>query len=200
MKRWLVNYSNNTAKNLLLVNISTHFTKDKDVSEYDVLEPPLGLIALQTYLNKSLGEKIHGKIIKSRVDFDNYDELGKIIEQFKPDVVGVSSMTFHKDFFHEAISQIRNRGFDKTLVVGGPHPTTSYKEVLKDENIDICVIGEGEVTLEEILRKLINNNGSKLLPQQLDKIDGIAYNHDKFKNTLVVKKESLGINSNARII
>ena len=71
---------------------------------------------------------------------------------------------------------------------------------LKDENIDICVIGEGEVTLEEILRKLINNNGSKLLPQQLDKIDGIAYNHDKFKNTLVLKKESLGINSNARII
>lgn len=192
--------SNKNAIKLLLVNISTHFTKDKDVSEYDVLEPPLGLIALQTYLNKSLGEKIHGKIIKSRVDFDNYDELGKIIEQFKPDVVGVSSMTFHKDFFHEAISQIRNRGFDKTLVVGGPHPTTSYKEVLKDENIDICVIGEGEVTLEEILRKLINNNGSKLLPQQLDKIDGIAYNHDKFKNTLVVKKESLGINSNARII
>ena len=192
--------SNKNAIKLLLVNISTHFTKDKDVSEYDVLEPPLGLIALQTYLNKSLGEKIHGKIIKSRVDFDNYDELGKIIEQFKPDVVGVSSMTFHKDFFHEAISQIRNRGFDKTLVVGGPHPTTSYKEVLKDENIDICVIGEGEVTLEEILRKLINNNGSKLLPQQLDKIDGIAYNHDKFKNTLVLKKESLGINSNARII
>ncbi len=192
--------SNKNAIKLLLVNISTHFTKDKDVSEYDVLEPPLGLIALQTYLNKSLGEKIHGKIVKSRVDFDNYDELGKIIEQFKPDVVGVSSMTFHKDFFHEAISQIRNRGFDKTLVVGGPHPTTSYKEVLKDENIDICVIGEGEVTLEEILRKLINNNGSKLLPQQLDKIDGIAYNHDKFKNTLVVKKESIGINSNARII
>ncbi len=192
--------SNKNAIKLLLVNISTHFTKDKDVSEYDVLEPPLGLIALQTYLNKSLGEKIHGKIIKSRVDFDNYDELGKIIEQFKPDVVGVSSMTFHKDFFHEAISQIRNRGFDKTLVVGGPHPTTSYKEVLKDENIDICVIGEGEVTLEEILRKLINNNGRKLLPQQLDKIDGIAYNHDKFKNTLVLKKESLGINSNARII
>ena len=192
--------SNKNAIKLLLVNISTHFTKDKDVSEYDVLEPPLGLIALQTYLNKSLGEKIHGKIIKSRVDFDNYDELGKIIEQFKPDVVGVSSMTFHKDFFHEAISQIRKRGFDKTLVVGGPHPTTSYKEVLKDENIDICVIGEGEVTLEEILRKLINNNGSKLLPQQLDKIDGIAYNHDKFKNTLVLKKESLGINSNARII
>ena len=39
------------AVKILLINISTHFTKDKDISEYDVLEPPLGLIALQTYLN-----------------------------------------------------------------------------------------------------------------------------------------------------
>ena len=91
--------SNANALKLLLVNISTHFTKDKGVSEYDVLEPPLGLIVLQTYLNKKLGKKIHGKIIKSRVDFDSYEELGEVIEKFKPDVIGVSSMTFHKDFF-----------------------------------------------------------------------------------------------------
>ena len=78
------------------------------------------------------------------------NELGKIIEKFNPDVIGVSSMTFHKDFFHEAICEIRKRGFSKTIVVGGPHPTTSYIEVLKDKNIDICVIGEGEVTLEKL--------------------------------------------------
>ena len=57
----------NTNALKLLINISTHFTKDKGVSEYDVLEPPLGLIALQTYLNKKLGKKIHGKIIKSEL-------------------------------------------------------------------------------------------------------------------------------------
>ena len=68
-------------------------------------------------------------------------------------------MTFHKDFFHEAIAEIRKRGFNKTLIVGGPHPTTSYKEVLKDDNIDICVIGEGEVTLEEIVTELSKNLG-----------------------------------------
>ena len=57
------------------------------------------------------------------------------------------------------------------------HPTTSYIEVLKDKNIDICVIGEGEVTLEEIINNLIENNGKKLVANQLDKIDGIAYNN-----------------------
>ena len=182
----------------MLVNISTHFTKDKGVSEYDVLEPPLGLIALQTYLNKKLGKKIHGKIIKSRVDFDSYEELGEVIEKFKPDVIGVSSMTFHKDFFHEAISEIRKRGFKKTIVVGGPHPTTSYTEVLKDKNIDICVIGEGEVTLEEIVNKIIENNGKKLLANQLDTIAGIAYNSENFTKNLVIEKRSTEIVENTR--
>ena len=78
-KNFPTKITNTNALKLLLINISTHFTKDKGVSEYDVLEPPLGLIALQTYLNQKLGKKIHGKIIKSRVDFDSYNELVKLL-------------------------------------------------------------------------------------------------------------------------
>lgn len=166
---------NSNAFKLLLINISTHFSKDKSISEYDVLEPPLGLLALQTYLNSKFKEKIHGKIAKSRVDFDSYEELKNLIEKFSPDAIGVSAMTFHKDFFHEAIGKIRSFGFKKTIIVGGPHPTTSYTEVLKDKNIDICVIGEGEITLYEIIQKLIENKKNKLNIDQLKTIDGIAY-------------------------
>ncbi len=183
-------FVNKDAFKILLINISTHFTADKDVSEYDVLEPPLGLIALQTYLNSKLGEKIHGKIIKTRVDFDSYDQMKEIIDKFQPDAIGVSAMTFHKDFFHNAIKEIRNHGFDKTIIVGGPHPTTSYKEVTEDKNIDICVIGEGERTLEEILSKLIDNNGMKLNAIQLNEIDGIAYNQENHLNTFEANNPS----------
>ena len=183
--------TNSNAFRILLINISTHFTKDKAVSEYDVLEPPLGLIALQTYLNSKFGEKIHGKLIKSRVDFDNYDELNDIIKSFKPDAIGISAMTFHKDFFHDAISQIRKDGYKKTIIVGGPHPTTSYEEVLKDKNIDLCVVGEGEKSLEEIVAKLMENKGEKLNISQLNDIDGIAYNqenHEKFSPIEKIEK------------
>ena len=82
---------------------------------------------------------MHGKIIKSSVDFDSYEELNKIIDEFKPDLIGVSAMTFHKDFFHETINKIRSNGYKKMIITGGPHPTTSYKEVLKDENLMIFV-------------------------------------------------------------
>lgn len=191
-------YKKNAFK-ILLINISTHFTKDRDVSEYDVLEPPLGLIALQTYLNQKLGEKIRGKIIKSRVDFDSYEDMQKIITEFKPDMIGVSAMTFHKEFFHNAINKIREKGFDKTIVVGGPHPTTSFEEVLRDDNIDICVLGEGEKTLEEIVSKLIKNDNKKLNSIQLNEISGIAYNEvNQASNDFIVEKKipSNFLNSN----
>ena len=166
------------AVRLLLINISTHFTSDKDIGEYDVLEPPLGLISLLSYVNRIFGEKIKGKIIKSRVDFDSYDELNKKIAQFNPDIIGVSTMTFHKNFFHKTIKKIRENGFKKMIIAGGPHPTTSYNEVLKDQNIDLCVIGEGEATLEEIIKKFTNNGKTRLNYNDLEKINGIAFSRN----------------------
>ncbi len=177
-----------SAFKILLINISTHFSKDRDVSEYDVLEPPLGLIALQSYLNREFGKHINGKIIKSSVDFDSYEELIEIINKFNPDTIGVSAMTFHKDFFHDAIKQIRNAGFKKTIITGGPHPTTSYEEVLNDKNIDICVLGEGEATLTEIIKKLISKKNENFVYEDLININGIAFSRDKFLPNLIDQK------------
>ena len=164
------------------------------MSEYDVLEPPLGLIALLTYLNKEFNEKIRGKIIKSRIDFDSYEELNNNIKDFEPDIIGVSAMTFHKDFFHQAINSIRENGFEKTIVVGGPYPTTSYKEVLEDKNIDMCVIGEGEATLSEIIEKFIKKERKKLSYDDLINLNGIAFSEKTINN--VNSKHKLNLKNN----
>ena len=166
---------------ILLINISTHFTSDRDVTAYDVLEPPLGLIALQTYLDHIFKDEIEGKLMKSRIDFDNYEELNNIIDDFKPDLIGVSAMTFHKDFFHSAISEIRKGGYNNTLIVGGPYPTTSYNEVLVDKNIDLVAIGEGEMILTEVVDALMKNNCKKLNKKRLDLIDGLAFSLEETK-------------------
>jgi radical SAM superfamily enzyme YgiQ (UPF0313 family) len=174
-KRFPLKVTKKNAFKILLINISTHFTKDRDVTAYDVLEPPLGLIALQSYLDHVFKDEISGKLIKTRIDFDSYEDLNKIIDEFNPDLIGVSAMTFHKNFFHEAIGKIREGGYEKTIIVGGPHPTTSYAEVLKDKNIDICAIGEGEQILADVVDKLMKNNKAKLSKKQLELIDGIAF-------------------------
>ena len=87
---------------------------------------------------------------------------------------------FHKDFFHEAIKNIRKHGFKKMIIVGGPHPTTSSEEVLKDQNIDLCVIGEGEATLANVIEKLIKNKKNKLSYNEIVNINGIAFSKDNF--------------------
>ena len=94
-------------------------------------------------------------------------------------------MTFHKDFFHKAISEIRKEGYSKMIITGGPHPTTSFKEVLKDKNIDLCVLGEGEATLKDLVEKLILTGDQKYLNyDELIKVNGIAFSQEKFKPNL----------------
>ena len=53
-------------------------------------------------------------------------------------------MTFYKDFVHRAMDYLRKNGIKTPIFFGGPYPTGDYKEVLKDKNIDICMLGEGD--------------------------------------------------------
>lgn len=163
------------ALRLLLLELSPYFTTEKDHREYSVFEPPLGLMALLSYVNREFGDRVHGKIFKARIDFDSYEDMRRIIEDFKPDVIGVRSMTFYRAFFQKAIQYIRDQGIKVPILAGGPDPTGSYKDVLEGGGVDVAVIGEGERTLAEILEKMIENGN--VLPGQdvLQDIQGIAY-------------------------
>ncbi len=70
--------SNPGALKVLLLDLSQNFSNSENML-YDVVEPPLGLIYLLTNLNKEFGGEISGKIAKSRIDFDSYDDLRKLI-------------------------------------------------------------------------------------------------------------------------
>jgi amino acid adenylation domain-containing protein len=159
---------------ILLLELSKFFSSG-DSMLYDVLESPLGLIYLLTYLNREFGGKIKGKIAHARVDFDDYDELKKILEEFEPDVIGVRTITFYKDFFHQTISRIRQWGYKVPVIAGGPYATGDWATVLLDRHIDLAVQGEGEITFAELIGKMLENDGK--LPEEgvLEKIPGIAY-------------------------
>jgi amino acid adenylation domain-containing protein len=162
------------ALNVLLLDLSQGFSTDKDRFS-SLIEPPLGLMYLLSYLNRKLGNQINGKIAKSFIDFDNYKELKVLLDEFKPDVIGIRALTSFKNFFHKTISNIRQWGFDGTIAAGGPYATSSFQTILQDKNIDLVVLGEGEVTFYELVKEITNNN--KCLPdeQTLEKIAGIAY-------------------------
>jgi amino acid adenylation domain-containing protein/non-ribosomal peptide synthase protein (TIGR01720 family)/FkbM family methyltransferase len=160
---------------ILLMDLSQFFKADSAHMLYDVHEPPLGLMSLMTYLHRELGDRIHGKVVKSRIDFDNYEQLKALLEEFKPHLIGIRTLTFYKDFFHEAVEMIRHWGIDVPVIAGGPYATSDYATILQDRNVDLAVVGEGELTFTRLVEKILENNNQLPGEEVLKSIAGIAF-------------------------
>jgi len=187
------------ALKILFMNLSGYFSEDSDSQERVLMEPPLGLIALLSYLNREYKEKINGKIMKSRLDFDGYEEMVKVINDFKPDIIGISVMTFYKNFVHRAIKFIRDQNIKTPIFVGGPYPTGDYENVLQDENIDICMIGEGEKTLSELAGLMIKNNNQLPDYNILKTISGIALLEKPMYKDMSINKKDTAVENKINI-
>lgn len=162
------------ALNVLLLDLSQLFSGDADAYN-ELAEPPLGLMYLLTYAQQQLPGRVNGKIAKSLFDFDNYEELKELIDTFKPDVIGVRTLTYYEQFFHKTIAVIRQWGYQGAIVSGGPHATSCYSTILQDSNIDVVVLGEGELTFTHLLETMLEN-GNKLPPRRdLKAVEGIAF-------------------------
>lgn len=160
---------------LLLLDLSQLFGKEAQGMLYDVVEPPLGLMYLLTYINREFGDRISGKIAKSRIDFDSFQEMKRIIADFQPQLIGIRTLSYYKEFFHQCISLIKYWFPFIPLVIGGPYATCDYQTILADRNVDIVVIGEGEISLAELVGKMMENDGQLPHEDVLQELAGIAY-------------------------
>ncbi|NIM12655.1 MAG: amino acid adenylation domain-containing protein, partial [Candidatus Aminicenantes bacterium] len=166
---------------ILLLDLSQLFIEEQEHMLHHQIEEPLGLLYLMSYLNEKFKDRISGKVFKSRIDFDSYDELKRIIMDFNPDLIGIRTLSFYKEFFHRAVLMMRQWGVDVPIVTGGPYATSDYKLILQDPNVDLVVLGEGELTLGELVETMMEN-GNKLPGEEvLKEIQGIAFSIDKGK-------------------
>jgi len=140
--------------------------------------PPLGLANIAGYVeregyNVSICDALAEgrKTLKRgknylRVGLDN-KAIAKKLNYYKPDIVGISIMfTAFASDAHE-LAKLVKKVSPRTLVVfGGAHPSVVPKQVLKDKNVDLVVIGEGEETFLEVIQKfekkqsLVNISGT----------------------------------------
>lgn len=165
------------ALRFLFVDASEYFSTYDD-AENKISDPPTGHMALLSYLHDRMGGVLCGRIVKSYVDYDSFDELGKIVDQFKPDVIGIRTLSFYKDFFEETVGYLKASYPGIPIIAGGPHPTIDARRVLEETEVDIVVIGEGELTLHEICEMMYKNKkeGKRFIDfKRLSQIKGIAY-------------------------
>ncbi|MDP8256685.1 MAG: radical SAM protein [Candidatus Alcyoniella australis] len=71
-----------------------------------------------------------------------------------PDVVGISAMTYEAACMHDLAALVKKWKPAAKVIVGGAHPANDVERTLRDQNIDLLCIGEGEITLPEYLANL----------------------------------------------
>jgi len=118
--------------------------------------PPLNLAYLAAVLRKNFDD-IQIKIID--------DNIEKELDTFKPDVVGISSVSQNYNLAIEYARMTKQRNIK--VLIGGIHISLLPQSLSKD--MDIGIIGEGEVTVVDLFKSNFEN---------LDKIDGIVYRKD----------------------
>ncbi|HLP61403.1 MAG TPA: condensation domain-containing protein, partial [Candidatus Deferrimicrobium sp.] len=166
---------------VLLMDLSQLFRRESHDALYDVGAEPLGLMYLATYIHEQLGPSAAVKIIKSRIDFDNYEELEKEVLSFKPHLIGIRTLSLYKEFFHRTVSVLKHCGVTAPIITGGPYATSDYRQLLQDYNVDLAVLGEGELTAVQLVKAMINNHNRWPAEEILNTIPGLAYIREQDK-------------------
>ncbi len=115
---------------------------------------PLGIMFVASAI-RSKGHDV--RIVDMKVENIGVAETIRRVGEFKPDVLGITAMTYESDCMHALATQARKTMPDMPVVVGGAHAANMPDEtLLKGKDINYVVIGEGEQTFTELLEVLEN--------------------------------------------
>ena len=129
--------------------------------------PPLGLYYIESFAKEHADFELEF-VILSADDADSIDLTNP------PHIVGISAVTANFRKAEEIAKQIRDRIGDKIpIILGGCHISAMPESL--PAVFDAAVVGEGELTFLEILRRL--HKKGRLKPSDYIGIDGVA-RHD----------------------
>lgn len=148
---------------VLLIDASSSWLVNRgDLFDLEQIIPPIGLMYIAAYLKHELKDEIEVKLLNRIADCRTQKDLLNILREYKPDVVGIRGLNIYKDIFHETARITKEFKNSAVVVGGGPYVTMDIEDAAKDKNIDYFVIGEGEITFTELIRKLLNGQGDSL--------------------------------------
>lgn len=146
--------------------------------------PPVSLLYLAGYLtNHQIKARIIDTPVKEQIRdhkfFVHYEDIisgirSKMMEEFKKiktELVGVTCYSTEFDEVLQLIQDIKSVAPHVKIIVGGIHPTFIPMDFFEVKSgVDICVMGEGEVTLYELVSRLRKDPRAPL-----DDIKGLIY-------------------------
>ncbi|KPA13294.1 radical SAM domain-containing protein [Candidatus Magnetomorum sp. HK-1] len=142
--------------------------------------PPLGICYVAAACERA-GAKV--QLFDFIISEYSPANLKKALDDFKPDIVGASSVTMNFPRTADILKTVKQINPHVITIMGGPHVSFDYENVLRSiPEIDIVVIGESEKTLLSLIPKIFDRSKWQTVP-------GIAF----YENNIVVltRKQSL---------
>ena len=154
--------------NILLIN-PPYLAEErygKNLARFGPTTEPLGL----AYVAATLEKEGYGvKIIDASAKGYNQEDIFRRIREDKYDIIGITMLTPMFKCSIETAKTARQAASGAKIVAGGIHPTVLPLETLKgNPEIDFVIIGEGEITMIELVKVLENNS-------DINKINGVGF-------------------------
>ncbi len=133
----------------------------------DHMVPATGISAVGAYLRR------HGFNIELFAPNNHQmgeEQTAEYLVEKRPEVIGVSILSrFQYQSFRRLVLALRTLGWHGFLCTGGHWASLGHTQILNEvEDVNCCVIGDGEETMYELLNLLSNEREWKNIP-------GIAY-------------------------
>ncbi|MFW6130385.1 MAG: B12-binding domain-containing radical SAM protein, partial [Atribacterota bacterium] len=155
----------------------------KKTNKIQDLRPPLGLMYIAAAA-ESVGWE--ASIIDAQAEDINCLKIINLIENIKPDFVGITATTPEYFLACYLSEKIKRQNSNIKIVIGGAHVSATSSDCLSNANFDYIVVGEGENAIRKILidnptERIINslemeNLNSNILPAR-HLVDYSRYNY-----------------------
>jgi radical SAM superfamily enzyme YgiQ (UPF0313 family) len=134
--------------------------------------PPMGLLYIATNALRTHGDRFHIEVLDTQVERMSYPQIKKYVEEQKPDILGISCMTFLLIDALKVVRIAKEVNPKIHVTIGGTHPTIYPEEMLSQPEIDSIVMGEGEFTFSDLLEALDDG-------RSLAGIPGVGYKDEE---------------------
>lgn len=137
----------------------------------DTTHYPLGLAYLYSVLEKE-GYEINLLSLVNNAEEDCYKKIKETLKSFSPDVVCFQMLTFNRTSTFCMMEYVHAKYPEIKQIIGGIHATIMYRQIIEKYPYAIAVLGEGELTIVELVKKLSELN------YNLHSIDGISFSEN----------------------
>ena len=144
-----------------------------DTTLYKTAEKSLDDIRVENLQLRPFNLKEKGVDYK---DGDVFSDFVKAVEDYGPDVIGVSTTDDTYDLGMELVSKVREKNI--FTVVGGVHATFAPDLVIENEDVDAVCVGEGEKALVELCEGLMNGEDVTGIPNLWVRNNGAVHKND----------------------